>query len=658
MVGNPPWVKQEWKEGGVLAEFEPWFELAEKPSNQAWAEHKTAVLVRTDSRLAFMGELADSAAMSSFLASVDNYPELVGTQPDLYRAFMITAWRAGGERGLAGLIHPATHLTGAKEGPLRRSTYRHLRLHADFSNAKMLFASPVGHTTHFSMNIYGRSRQIKFQHINWLFHPLTLTHSLQHSGEGTEPGIKHSGEWDTRPHNSRLMVVDVETLTAWHELAGRDDSTPVEESKVLFPVTRSEESAISTLAKWRHRLEALNPRISSGFHEKNDRTAGYFAWDSGPVDGWGDVILQAPFFGISTPFAKQPIEGARTPTDLEAWDHVSLDENALPRTSYRRRGTAAAFLASQDKWPDNNRIAEPITNPSGSNKLPDDTDRRPYSEFYRAAWRVMIPPETERSLMVCIVPPGPTHVDLVNTMALENDTQTTLVAGFWSALPSDYYVRANNIRHLRIGEASYLPVPSDGHPLTPALLLRTLRLNCQSRSYAQLWADLFKPSWLNDRWTFSGIPFTIDGIGRTVDSTWTRETPLRAEFERRAALVEIDALVAVWLGISADELVAMYRSRFPVLQQYEENMWFDATGRRITKAHQVHGYGQPKDAWKQLSSHENFPLEANVPDSYEGPLYRADRVKEMRAAHAEFTRRLRAAGWEPGDTEPPAGAEK
>ncbi|MBZ2407415.1 hypothetical protein HX747_04920 [Streptomyces sp. L06] len=120
--------------------------------------------------------------------------------------------------------------------------------------------------------------------------------------------------------------------------------------------------------------------------------------------------------------------------------------------------------------------------------------------------------------------------------------------------------------------------------------------------------------------------------------------------------MEIDALVAVWLGISADELVAMYRARFPVLQQYEENMWFDAAGRRIAKAHQQHGYGQPKEAWKQLSSHEHFPLEANVPDGYEGPLYRANRVKEMRAAHAEFTRRMRAVGWEPGDTEPPTPA--
>src|SRR5690606_25730344 len=83
----------------------------------------------------------------------------------------------------------------------------------------------------------------------------------------------------------------------------------------------------------------------------------------------------------------------------------------------------------------------------------------------------------------------------------------------------------------------------------------------------------------------------------------------------------------------------MYDARFPVLQQYEENMWFDATGRRIAKAHQQYGYGQPKDAWKQLSKPEAFPEEYAVPDGYTDPLYRANRKAEVQAAHAGLIRR-------------------
>jgi hypothetical protein len=211
---------------------------------------------------------------------------------------------------------------------------------------------------------------------------------------------------------------------------------------------------------------------------------------------------------------------------------------------------------------------------------------------------------------------------------------------------------------MNVSDARVFPAPLPDHPLGQELLLRTLRLNCQSNAYAPVWEELYDASWQSNTWAASVWPPELLRLAEGANARWTRATPLRAEFARRAALVEIDALVAVWLGISSDELVAMYQARFPVLQQYEESMWFDGSGRRITKAHQVHGYSQPKDAWKQLSSHENFPLEANVPEGYFGPLYRADRKAEMRAAHAEFTRRLRAAGWEPGDTEPPESVEK
>ncbi|WEV24872.1 hypothetical protein OYE22_06435 [Streptomyces sp. 71268] len=678
MVGNPPWVRQEWFENMVLAELEPWFVLGGKDAEADRQRHAAEVLAKPEHRSFYLDELGTVAGVSEFLSSVDTYPELAGTRPDMYRAFMLLSWRATGERGVAGLIHPSTHLTGAKEGALRRATYRHLRLHADFENQRSLFAKPVGHSRHFSVNVYGRSRQeICFQHLSWLFAPEVLNESVRDKKERPLPGIKYKGKWDIRPHKDRVVTVDKGVLANWRKLASEDNPVPLEETRLLFPVTTAEEAAIEALAKWPHRLGASNPRISIGFYETQDRAAGYFTWRPGPSESWRDVILQGPMFGVATPFLRRAVEGATAANKLEAWNPRTLDDGAVQHTNYRPAGDRAKYVAAQDQWPDAGRLAQLREDPAAVAAAEADVraadpelegdaleaavkallraaSMRPYSEFYRVAWREMIASDTERSLYAVLVPPGANHIHAVRSAALPSSRHTALAAGFFASLALDYFLRSSGRGHLDISDARIMPAPTPGHPLEQALLLRTLRLNAQTNAYAPLWEELYDSAWQQDTWAASkewpdGTPPLSAGVG----PTWSRDTPLRAEFARRAALVEIDALVAVWLGISADELVAMYDARFPVLQQYEENMWFDANGRRIAKAHQQYGYGQPKDAWKQLSKPEAFPEEYEVPDGYTAPLYRANRKAEMRAAHAEFTRRMWNVGWEPGDTRAP-----
>ncbi|MFF9688485.1 hypothetical protein [Streptomyces sp. NPDC014623] len=40
--------------------------------------------------------------------------------------------------------------------------------------------------------------------------------------------------------------------------------------------------------------------------------------------------------------------------------------------------------------------------------------------------------------------------------------------------------------------------------------------------------------------------------------------------------MKTDALVSVWLGVSADALVAMYKSHFAITQAFDATTWFDA----------------------------------------------------------------------------------
>ena len=212
-----------------------------------------------------------------------------------------------------------------------------------------------------------------------------------------------------------------------------------------------------------------------------------------------------------------------------------------------------------------------------------------------------------------------------------------MVAGFWAGTPLEYLLRMTGRGDLRKSVAAMMPTPEITAPLASSLLLRTMRLNCLTNAYADLWEELFEGAWESEEWV---VPWpNIQRLG-VVARAWGWDSPLRNEMERRAALVEIDALVAVWLGFDIEEFLAAYESRFGVLAGYEEEMYFDANGRKISANHNAYGLGQTKADWKQFEEYLEDPERNSPPDGYTAPFYKADRIAEYRQAHAVFGERL------------------
>lgn len=618
-VGNPPWVRPDWDEALILAELDPWFTLADKPNMDDWRSRKTELL-NGDNLDYILGEQASNTGIVSVLSSSAMYSLVAGTRPNLYRGFMCQIWNHTNKPGMAGLIHPDTHFGGTKEGRLREGAYRHLRTHAGFINGKnWAFPHPVGHTTSFGLHIYGTPQDINFRHFSQLYGAETLSESLTHDGSGPLPGIKNNGTWDLRPHSRRLIRVNLDRLIEWRSLSGAT-SEPVAQTPLLTPVTDAEEAAISALSSNADRLGSRDPKITIGMFENlATKKLGLYRHHTSRPDSLSDVILQGPHLGVSNPFAKQPNVPCNSHLDWSGNNLPTLPVSMVPRVNYIRSCEIDRYRSVQDRW-----------------------NGRPYTEYFRLAWRAMIPFDTERSLFAALIPPGPAHVHTVQSMALPDNRATAMSAGFWASLPLDYLLRITGRSHLQVAEALKMPAPTTDHPLASPLLLRSLRLNCLTDAYEPLWEELFHPAWRGyEDWGYNNWQ-CVKPLAANLTPTWQYDTPLRTEHERRAALVELDALVSVWLGITADQLVAIYRSRFPVLADYEADMYFDASGRKIARNHNTYGHGQTKDAYPALLDHLTNPATTPPPEGYTAPFYKADRETEMRASHVQFQARLDA----------------
>ncbi|MEU5942258.1 class I SAM-dependent DNA methyltransferase [Micromonospora sp. NPDC047548] len=622
-VGNPPWVRPRWEPDTVLAETEPWFKLIEKSSTEQWQGRVQGLFAASAARLDFLREFSDSCGVVTFLGAAATYPLLVGTQPDLYRAMMCQVWRHSNPKGTSGMIHPDTHLGGVKEGRLRAASYARLRVHGSFVNgANWAFIDAV-RSLEFGVHIYGARQGIHFKHLSRLYSASTLPASISHDGNGEPPRLKYRGKWDTRPHRSRVLDIDPELLSEWRLLKGEVDAS-IDQVQILYPITTHEAGAVSALAKFDYRLGSNSLRISRGYDESTARREGLIRWDQTLPEGLGQVVLQGPHFSIGQPMAKQPRIPCRNNRD---WDSLSLDAlpiDFVPITNYVMTEAEVSSRSGQDDW-----------------------DGRPYTDYFRLAWRRMIPFNTERSLFAAIIPPGPAHVNTICSMALSDREIMALTAGFWASIPLDFYLRVTGRSDLHPADVRSMPAPQRGHPLASALLLRILRANCVTRAYTELWEELFRADWSREEWA---VLWGLQGQVGAVHHLWNPSVPLRSEHARRSLLVETDALVAVWLGIGIEELIAVLRSRYSILADREDAMWFDCMGRRIAADPYVFGNGQRKGDYEQLVAHLEDPARNPVPEGYTAPFYKADRENEYRQAHAAFSERLQDAidaGWQP-----------
>ncbi|MGF1615552.1 MAG: N-6 DNA methylase, partial [Gammaproteobacteria bacterium] len=235
VLGNPPWIKVEWEEGGVLGDHNPLFILRGHSASTLARMRVDAFERNAGLRDAWLEELEQAEATQEFLNATQNYRLLKGVQSNLYKCFLPQAWMLGSERGVAGFLHPEGVYDDPKGGAFRAELYPRLRAHFQFQNEFQLFEGTNDHgRMRFGLHIYGmpRATGVAFTHMSNLFSPATVNACFAHDGRGPVPGIKDdSNNWNTIGHAHRIIEVDEEALATFAKLYD-EPGTPTRQARL------------------------------------------------------------------------------------------------------------------------------------------------------------------------------------------------------------------------------------------------------------------------------------------------------------------------------------------------------------------------------------------------------------------------------------------
>jgi hypothetical protein len=357
-----------------------------------------------------------------------------------------------------------------------------------------------------------------------------------------------------------------------------------------------------------------------------------------PLDA-SQLILSGPLFMVANPLYQTPRSICNTNRSYDCLDLSVVPDDYLPRTNFLPDVPSAEYRSRTPRIP--------------------WCGPHPVTEFFRIACRRQLSQAGERTLIPIVVPKKAGHVDGVLSLTLSHPKEVTHIAGLWSSIPFDFFIKTTGKGDIRNDLARQLPLPAFASEGSSYLLLRTLTLNCLTTHYADLWNECWDDSFRQQRWA-KDDPRLPNSFFSNLTPTWQRDCALRKDYARRQALVEIDVLVAKALGLTLDELITIYRVQFPVMQQYERDTWYDMNGRIVfTNSKGLSGVGFPRkgkgrganreDGWEDIQTMTSGTVSRTIVDdtlpggpvertiTYQAPWVRCDRVDDYRVGWEFFS---------------------
>ncbi|MEO0434521.1 MAG: N-6 DNA methylase, partial [Cyanobacteria bacterium J06656_5] len=444
ILGNPPWIKVEWDEGGVLGDVEPVFQLRKFSASKLTKLRDEAIAKFAILRELYLMHYESSAAVQNFLNTNQNYPLLSGQKANLFKCFLPRSWYGGNSSSVQGFLHPEGIYDDPKAFLFREATYPRLRLHFQFQNELRLFPE-VHHTTVYSINVYGRQLpEIQFSHVANLFVPSTIDDcfdiGIQH---GALEGIKDDfGNWSIKGSPERIIDVEKETLDLFAQLY--DDSETIA-LQARLPAIHSKQvlNVLKAFVRQSRKLKDIEDKFcitpSTCWNEVTSQNDNSIKRDTCFPEKLENFIVSGPHFFVGNPLNKTPREICTDRSHYDVLDLTFIPDDYLSRTIYVPGCEFKEYLSRIPRvpWAEDSQEYEVI-----SSKL---------NSFYRLAFRGMIGSWAERTLIGTIIPKGCMHINACKSYVFSQRVKLEFITfgAFTCSLPYDFVLKSSGRSNLQ-----------------------------------------------------------------------------------------------------------------------------------------------------------------------------------------------------------------
>lgn len=346
-----------------------------------------------------------------------------------------------------------------------------------------------------------------------------------------------------------------------------------------------------------------------------------------------EMIFNSTQVNILSPFSKLPQKVCKRDAQYDGTDYITWPLEQDIRTNY---------IPNKDITEFTNYI--------------DETGK--WFENYKVGFKKMMDPTHERTLKGSILPPKASHTHSIISASFQNNIELLECAGLNASIVLDFFIKTVGVRNLVKNTFNGLPF-GIAPKYKDSLFARVLRMNCINHWYKALWEHSFKDEFRKETWAVDDkrlSPFS------SLSQDLNEWVPLKNEYERRQALIEIDVIVAVAMGFCFEDLVFMYKNTFSTTQKYEADTWYDRNGRVVYSVSSEYDLKIDRKIWESIRgklgddgmSYEGIApsyihtIDPKKSEIYGGkqiifcaPYTKCDRIADYRRAWAHFEERFK-----------------